>query len=141
MAESSLYERLGGAFAIAAVVDRFSDAIVENPIVGQASENPEVGSLEPLRLRGRRKEREVGVALAAQHRGVDFDTADSARLRQHDRLRLQLLRCEDAATRRSGLRFEPGKRASSDVPGTGSDFWLALRCLVSQGWMLGGATR
>ena len=40
MAEPSLYERLGGAFAIAAVVDRFSDAIVENPIVGQASENP-----------------------------------------------------------------------------------------------------
>jgi hemoglobin len=40
VAESSLYERLGGAFAIAAVIDRFSDAIVENPIVGQASENP-----------------------------------------------------------------------------------------------------
>lgn len=40
MAESSLYERLGGAFAIAAVVDRFSDAIVQNPIVGQKSENP-----------------------------------------------------------------------------------------------------
>jgi hemoglobin len=40
MTESSLYERLGGAFAIAAVVDRFSDAIVQNPIVGQRSENP-----------------------------------------------------------------------------------------------------
>ena len=35
MTESSLYERLGGAFAIAAVVDHFSDAIVKNPIVGQ----------------------------------------------------------------------------------------------------------
>jgi hemoglobin len=40
MTESSLYERLGGAFAIAAVVDHFSDAIVENAIVGQTSENP-----------------------------------------------------------------------------------------------------
>ena len=40
MTESSLYERLGGAFAIAAVVDHFSDAIVTNPIVGQRSENP-----------------------------------------------------------------------------------------------------
>jgi hemoglobin len=39
MTESSLYERLGGAFAIAAVVDHFSEAIVRNPIVGQASEN------------------------------------------------------------------------------------------------------
>ena len=40
MAEASLYERLGGAFAIAAVVDHFSDAVVRNPIVGQTSENP-----------------------------------------------------------------------------------------------------
>jgi hemoglobin len=40
MTESSLYDRLGGAFAIAAVVDRFSDALVRNPIVGQESENP-----------------------------------------------------------------------------------------------------
>ena len=40
MHESSLYERLGGVFAIAAVVDHFSDAIVKNPIVGQQSANP-----------------------------------------------------------------------------------------------------
>ena len=40
MPESSLYERLGGAFAIAAVIDHFSDAVVQNPIVGQRSENP-----------------------------------------------------------------------------------------------------
>jgi hypothetical protein len=40
MTESSLYERLGGAFAIAAVVDHFSDALVHNPIDGQNSENP-----------------------------------------------------------------------------------------------------
>ena len=40
MAEASLYERLGGAFAIAAVVDQFSDALISNPIVGQSSENP-----------------------------------------------------------------------------------------------------
>ena len=42
MAEPSLYERLGGVFAIAAVVDHFSDAVVQNPIVGQASKNPEL---------------------------------------------------------------------------------------------------
>ena len=39
MTEASLYERLGGAFAIAAVVDHFSEAVVQNPIVGQNSEN------------------------------------------------------------------------------------------------------
>jgi hemoglobin len=40
MTEATLYDRLGGAFAIAAVVDHFSDAVVQNPIVGQKSENP-----------------------------------------------------------------------------------------------------
>ncbi|HYN69868.1 MAG TPA: group 1 truncated hemoglobin [Candidatus Eisenbacteria bacterium] len=42
MAEKSLYERLGGVFAIAAVMDHFSDAIVKNPVVGQKSANPEL---------------------------------------------------------------------------------------------------
>jgi hemoglobin len=42
MTESSLYERLGGAFAIAAVIDHFSDAVVRNPITGQESEDPEL---------------------------------------------------------------------------------------------------
>ena len=42
MAEKSLYERLGGVFAIAAVVDHFSDAVVKNPIVGQSSKNPQL---------------------------------------------------------------------------------------------------
>jgi hemoglobin len=40
MTDASLYDRLGGAFAIAAVVDRFSEAIVRNPIVGEQSANP-----------------------------------------------------------------------------------------------------
>ena len=42
MTEQSLYERLGGVFAIAAVVDRFSDALIHNPIVGQQSQNPQL---------------------------------------------------------------------------------------------------
>ena len=40
--EKTLYERLGGVFAIAAVVDHFSDDIVKNPIVGQKSKNPQL---------------------------------------------------------------------------------------------------
>ena len=40
MTEKSLYERLGGVFAIAAVVDHFSEAVVKNPTVGQNSQNP-----------------------------------------------------------------------------------------------------
>ena len=42
MPERSLYERLGGVFAISAVVDHFSDAVVKNPIVGQKSKNPQL---------------------------------------------------------------------------------------------------
>ena len=40
--EKTLYERLGGVFAIAAVVNHFSDAVVKNPIVGQKSKNPQL---------------------------------------------------------------------------------------------------
>ena len=40
MTEKNLYERLGGLFAIAAVVDHFSDAVVQNPSVGKTSKNP-----------------------------------------------------------------------------------------------------
>jgi hemoglobin len=42
MTQTSLYDRLGGVFAIAAVVDKFSDALIENPVVGQGSSNPEL---------------------------------------------------------------------------------------------------
>ena len=40
MSEESLYQRLGGVFAIAAVVDHFSDAVVRNAVAGQGSDNP-----------------------------------------------------------------------------------------------------
>ena len=40
--EKSLYERLGGVFAIAAVVDHFSDNILKNPMAGKDSPNPEL---------------------------------------------------------------------------------------------------
>ena len=43
------------------------------------------------------EERQVGLALAAEQREIDLDTADAARLRERDRLRLQLLRGEDPA--------------------------------------------
>ncbi len=41
-AGAALYDRLGGIFPIAAVVDHFSDALVKNPIVGQHSKNPQL---------------------------------------------------------------------------------------------------
>lgn len=40
MEEKTLYERLGGVFSIAAVVDRFSDDIIKDPVAGQNSKNP-----------------------------------------------------------------------------------------------------
>jgi hemoglobin len=38
--EGTLYERLGGVFAISAVVNRFSDAIFDDPVAGRTSKNP-----------------------------------------------------------------------------------------------------
>lgn len=37
---NSLYDRLGGIFAIAAVVDYFSDEVVKDPVAGAQSKNP-----------------------------------------------------------------------------------------------------
>jgi hemoglobin len=51
----TLYDRLGGVFAIAAVIDRFSDAILKNPMVGVDSPNPylkEWSMNQPDRLPG-----------------------------------------------------------------------------------------
>jgi hemoglobin len=39
-AGQSLYDRLGGIFAIAAVVDYFSDEVVKDPVAGAQSSNP-----------------------------------------------------------------------------------------------------
>jgi hemoglobin len=38
--KKSLYDRLGGIYNIAAVVNHFSDALIDNPIVGKSSPNP-----------------------------------------------------------------------------------------------------
>ncbi len=50
MPDTSLYERLGGAFAIAGVIDHFSDALIKNPIVGQESKNPALREWHTNRL-------------------------------------------------------------------------------------------
>lgn len=38
----SLYDRLGGIFAISAVVDHFSDEIIKDPVAGARSANPQL---------------------------------------------------------------------------------------------------
>lgn len=50
MAEQSLYERLGGVFAIAAVIDHFSDEVVKNAVAGQGSSNPALREWHTARL-------------------------------------------------------------------------------------------
>ena len=40
--EKSLYERLGGVFGIALVVDRFSNEVVKDTTSGETSKNPEL---------------------------------------------------------------------------------------------------
>jgi hemoglobin len=40
MSQGTLYERLGGVFKIAEIVNEFSDRLIQNPVVGQGSQNP-----------------------------------------------------------------------------------------------------
>ena len=68
--EKSLYERLGGVFAIAAVVDHFSDAVVKNPIVGQKSKNPQLREWHTKNL-GRSP-----LGLEEAHRGLRISPAE-----------------------------------------------------------------
>lgn len=68
MQPESLYDRLGGIFAIAAVVDKFSDDIIDDPVAGKDSENPALrdwhrNSLD--RLPGLKWMRTLWVATAA----------------------------------------------------------------------------
>jgi hemoglobin len=51
MSEPTLYERLGGIFAIAAVVDNFSDRLLKNPRIVQA--NPELHQWHTVNYPGR----------------------------------------------------------------------------------------
>jgi hypothetical protein len=51
MAEPTLYERLGGIFAIAAVVDNFSDRLLRNPKIVDA--NPELHEWHTVTYRTR----------------------------------------------------------------------------------------
>jgi hemoglobin len=62
----SLYDRLGGIFAIAAVVDRFSDAIIVNPKLNQNPALKEWNEQEaPTRLPGLKFMRTLWIAALA----------------------------------------------------------------------------
>lgn len=68
MEEKTLYERLGGAFAIAAVVDRFSDEIMKDALVGKNSTNPYLkkwATTQKERLPGLKFMRTLWVCAAA----------------------------------------------------------------------------
>jgi hypothetical protein len=58
MAEPTLYERLGGIFAIAAVIDNFSDRLVQNPKIVNA--NPELREWHTVTYHTRMPRPEVG---------------------------------------------------------------------------------
>ena len=50
MSDGTLYERLGGAFRIAEIVNYFSDRLIENPVVGQRSKNQRLQAWHTQRL-------------------------------------------------------------------------------------------
>jgi hemoglobin len=78
--EQSLFERLGGIFAIAAVVDRFSDEIIKNP---KLNVNPDLKAWNETeaatRLPGLKVMRTVWIAAKAggpfEYTGLPLDEA------------------------------------------------------------------
>ena len=84
--EPSLYDRLGGIFAIAAVVDRFSDAIITNP---KLNENPALKAWNEteaaVRLPGLKFMRTLWVAALA---GGPFEYTGLPLSEAHKELRL-----------------------------------------------------
>jgi hemoglobin len=67
-AGQSLYDRLGGIFAIAGVVNHFSDAIIRDPVAGARSRNPQLRQWHTRqlgRLPGLKFMRTLWVAAAA----------------------------------------------------------------------------
>ncbi len=85
-AEQSLYERVGGIFAIAAVVDRFSNAIITNP---KLNENPALKAWNqtdaPTRLPGIKFMRTIWIAALA---GGPFEYTGLPLHDAHQRFRL-----------------------------------------------------
>ena len=51
MTDQSLYERLGGVYAIAAVVDRFSDQLLKNPKIVNANPQLKAWHTEKYKVR------------------------------------------------------------------------------------------
>ena len=66
--QRSLYDRVGGIFPIAAVIDYFSDEIVKDPVAGAGSKNPQLRewhTQELVRLPGLKFMRTLWVAALA----------------------------------------------------------------------------
>ena len=82
----SLYDRVGGIFAIAAVVDRFSDAIIKNPKLNQ---NPQLVAWNRdesgARLAGLKVLRTLWIAAAA---GGPFQYTGKPLAEAHPRFKL-----------------------------------------------------
>src|SRR3954469_18047756 len=82
------------------------DEPAQPPSMRPSADMPNAQAPERTPERLGREQREVRLALAAQHGQGDLDARDPARLRQHPRLRLDRLRRQDAATR-THRRVEP----------------------------------
>jgi hemoglobin len=85
-ATQSLYDRLGGIFAISAVVDRFSDAIIKNPKLNQ---NPQLVAWNrdeaATRLPGLKVMRTIWIASLA---GGPFQYSGKPLAEAHPRFKL-----------------------------------------------------
>ena len=113
--------RLGGVFAIAAVVDHFSDAVVQNPIVGKTSKNP------ALRNGTRRTWTGCRASSSCEPCGSARSRAGRSNTRPQSRVKLSWVLRRRIVTSRSRQKNSTRSRPSLGAPLTSSKCLSARR--------------
>ena len=144
MAEKSLYERLGGVFAIAAVVDHFSDAVIANAKVGKGSGNAaldEWSTEQPGRLPGLKFMRTLWVCNVAggpfQYVGTKPGSTLLGLEEAHRELRISPEEFDEVAAElgRSLDAFKVPEREKDEVLAA----FAAHKAEVTEGYLVEGA--
>jgi hemoglobin len=134
MAGESLYERLGGIYPIALVVDRVIDKVAENPKVGKGSKNPELDDYftnKPDRLPGFRFMTTLWAAAVA---GGPFDYTGKNMADAHFNFRIKPEEFDEvmAEVRRALEYYKVPEREKEEVMSA----FIAERDEVTTGFMV-----
>lgn len=93
---TSMYNRLGGVFGIAAIVDLFSNRLLDNPIIGKKSKNPHLAEWSnvqaPTRLAGLKVMRTLWLCDVSGG-PMKFAPSEAPTVEKQDALNLDVQHC------------------------------------------------